>query len=355
MRLVIKVGTRSLMAEDKTLDQSMIELLVDQIATLKNQKHSVALVSSGAVGAGRLLWTNNSTKSTFTDRVLEKQILASLGQSSLIDSYNKALSKHDMLAAQILLTKNDFKLRRHSVNIGRLMDKLLGQHNLIPVINENDSISVEELMFTDNDELAGLLATQIGADRLIILSDVDGVYDTSVEGKPVIPELGINDIAKVDLSMKGTGRGGMQSKLGIAKKMALIGVQTHIAKAREPDILLRIIKGEKIGTVIKPQKKEKPIKRWLSSGVQETRGEIVVNAGLAERLQTDGKACSILPVGIEKAPEDFTKGDVVIIRDLKGKIIGHGLARYNTQTLKDYIGKKNKPVFIHYNALHIEN
>lgn len=354
MRIVVKIGTRSLLSDNDTLDLSVLQKLTDQIATLKHNKHKVALVSSGAVGAGRLLWQDRSTNTNINDEVLQKQILASLGQANLIENYNKCLAKHDMLAAQILLTRNDFKHRRHSVNIGRLLDKLLSQHNLLPIINENDSISLEELMFTDNDELAGLLAAQIGAERLILLTDVDGVYDMSREDKVVIPEIAASDIGKLDLSMRGGGRGGMQSKLDTAAKMSRIGVQTHIVRAQENNILTRIVSGEEVGTVIRPKKKKKPIKRWLSAGVQETRGEITVNTPLAEKLLSSSQALSILPVGIISINSPFTRGDVVVLKDDQGRVLGHGMAKYSHDELSSYIGKKNKPVFIHYNALHIE-
>lgn len=354
MRIVVKLGTRSLLGPDDTPDKDLIESLVRQIQALRQKGIAVALVSSGAVGTGRDLWRRAGNYPQFSDEVLEKQILASLGQAALIQHYNEALAQFDMLAAQILLTRHDFRYRRHSVNIGRLMDKLLLQENLLPVINENDSLALEELMFTDNDELAGLLAAQIGADKLILLTDVPGVYDSA---KQVIAELDPDTYMKdgaLDLSLKGGGRGGMSSKLATARKMALIGTETYIAGAREPDILVRLMDGEKAGTFIPARRKVSPMKRWLAAGVQETRGQITINTGLAEKLKEGAHSLSILPVGISAVLSGFQKEDVVEIIDENGIKRGHGLARYDADTLESYIGKQNQPVFIHYNALHID-
>ncbi len=356
MRAVIKIGTQSLLDENNLLDQHMIESLINQIAILKKSGHQIVLVSSGAVGAGRDLWGSYGTHKHFSDTVLEKQILSSIGQASLIESYNASLKRYKMLASQLLLTRYDFLHRRHSVNIGRFLDKLQAQKNILPIINENDSVAVDELIFTDNDELAGLVAAQIGADRLILLTDVDGVLDLSQDPPVVIPEIRHND-QMIDVSLSGGGRGGMESKLKTARKMARIGIQTHIAKARAPDILVKLFDEENLGTVITPQAKKKPVKRWLAAGVQETRGEIIVNDCLSKILhesEGDKTARSILPVGITTITQPFEKDDVVVIKDENGNQIGHGMAKYDHQTLSAYLGQKNKPVFIHYDALHVD-
>lgn len=351
MRIVIKIGTQSLLGGDETLDTAMVDALVSQIAALKQSGHEIVLVSSGAVGAGRALWSRRAQKNISGDEVLEKQVLASLGQASLIQSYNKALSGHDMVAAQLLITRHDFRHRRHSVTVGRLLETLVTRKHIVPVVNENDSLAVEELMFTDNDELAGLAAAQIGANRLILLTDVDGVYGPDGIIREIAHE---KEFAAIDTSGKGGGRGGMASKLDTAKKMAQAGIGTHIAHAKETDILARLIREEAVGTFIKPRRRKKPMKRWLAAGVQRTRGQVSVNEKLAEKLFTQGQAVSLLPVGLVDIPVPFDKDDVVEIIDGAGKKLGHGVARYDAQTLRGYLGRRNKPVFIHYNALHIE-
>jgi len=357
MKVVVKIGTQSLMDKDNILDQSMIENLVDQLAVCKKEGHHIAIVSSGAVGAGRSLWQKFGTKTKVADIVLEKQILASIGQASLIEHYNHSLQRYKMLASQLLLTRNDFLNRKHSANIGRLLDRLLHEKNILPIINENDSVAVDELIFTDNDELAGLVASQIGADRLILLTDVDGVLDLSQNPPAVIPEIRANH-RMIDTSATGGGRGGMESKLQTARKMARIGIQTHIAKAREDHIITRLLDGDPLGTIITPQAKKKPVKRWLATGVQELRGEVIINDGLSDILKnnaaaTDKTARSILPVGIDKIVTGFEKDDVVVLKNNTGEVFGHGIAKYDSNALGSYIGQKNKPIFIHYDGLHL--
>jgi glutamate 5-kinase len=357
MRIVVKIGTQSLLSPDKTLDHDMVRRLADQVFLLRRRGIGVVLVSSGAVGAGRALWRNNIRPHKIGDPVLEKQILAAIGQTSLIESYNAALSRHGMLAAQILLTRHDFRHRRHGVNLGRMLEKLMTEPDIVPIVNENDSVAVEELVFTDNDELAGLLAPHIGADRLIILTDVDGVYDIAGAKKRVIPEIDFSKggAAAVNTSlMTGDGRGGMASKLETARKLARAGIATHIARARDADILVRIMEGEAVGTRIPASRRPKPVKRWLAAGVPDMRGRIVANAPLAAKLREKAQALSLLPVGIVSIATPFDQDDVVEIIDETGKRIGHGVARYDSKTLADYLGAQKKPVFIHYNELHIE-
>ena len=360
MRLVVKIGTRSLLSPDGTPDLAMAGSLIDQIAGLRARGVRTALVSSGAVGAGRALWAAGARAHKFHDSVLEKQALAAIGQARLIDIYNNALGKHGMLAAQLLLTRHDFRHRRHCVTLGRLLERLLAEPDILPVINENDSIAVEELVFTDNDELAGFVAPQIAADRLIILSDVDGVYDTA-NGSAVIPRLDFEQgDSRVDTAtLSGAGRGGMASKLATARRLARAGIGTHIARAREPDVLRRLLDGESLGTFVVPSRKAAPMKRWLAADATPANGRIAVNAPLAEKLRSrgdlkKGQALSLLPVGITNVLAPFAKGDVVEIADEQGRRLGHGVARYDAAELGGYCGRQQMPVFIHYNALHLD-
>lgn len=354
-RIIVKIGTQSILNQEGEIDTKMLGHLVEQIHALKQQNIDTVLVSSGAVGAGRPLWQNKiDQKNKITDQILEKQVMASIGQSALIHQYNQLLMPHNMIAAQLLLTRHDFRHRRHSVTIGKLLDHLLQQAHLLPIANENDSLAVEELMFTDNDELAGMLAAQIGADHLFLLTDVDGVLDMQ-NGRTLIPKITAGDINDdIDTTMTGGGRGGMQSKLATAKKMAEIGVTTHICRAREENNILRLMKGEKLGTIIPAEKKKSPVKRWLAAGVQNKRGKIIANPCLAERLLDKSQICSILPVGISKIDTPFEKEDVVEIYDENNTALGYGIARYGANELKDYLGENNQPIFIHYNALYIE-
>ncbi|MCB9987727.1 MAG: glutamate 5-kinase [Rhodospirillales bacterium] len=342
------------MSENNTLDKSMVVALVEQIVALKQNGHAVVLVSSGAVGAGRGLWLSQHKNAHFSDPVIGKQVLASLGQANLIHTYNDALQKHGMLAAQLLMTKYDFRQRRHFVNVAHLIEELLQQKTVLPIVNENDSLSVDELMFTDNDQLSGLVAAQINADRLILLTNVDGVYDP--ETGAVIREMNPSSGAwpKIGAQASAGGRGGMVSKLDTVRKMARAGVTCHIAPARKKSILLRLVKGEDIGTKIIPARKAGGKKRWLAVHLEEPRGAIIVNECLVERLKESDKVLSILPIGISEISGSFEKGDVVEILDEGRKRIGFGQARYGADVLGGYIGRNNQPVFIHYDALHLE-
>jgi glutamate 5-kinase len=312
-------------------------------------------VSSGAVGFGRNVIRQMHGKE-YGVSIGEKQVLASLGQHELMGVYAQLFKKHQMLVSQLLLTKQDFHTRQHYLNILRIINEILSRQNIIPIINENDSVSIEELMFTDNDERAGLIAAQINADRLIILSNVEGVF-TSHPNDPgselisvIDPEKGWPSVS----AMKSThGRGGMISKLNTARKMSHLGIITHIASVDKPSIITKLVAGEKIGTTVLASKRRSNIKRWIAFNLGRRHGEIVINRRLFDILKENKRVISILPVGIEKCKGDFKKGDMINIVSDTDQIIGVGMARYDSEKLKEMLGQQNKPVFIHYDHLHI--
>ena len=258
MKIVIKVGTQSILSDDGTPLESVILSLVEQIAELKKEGHHVVLVSSGAVGAGRKVvrqWFDFE----YGHSVGEKQVLASLGQYELLHLYARMFKNYGVLVSQLLLSKYDFQTKKHCLNIKRLLNEILKRHDVIPIVNENDSVAIEELMFTDNDELAGLMVSQIGADKLIILSVVEGVYARSLEGgreSKLISEIDPKKFWPEVLEIKSPhGRGGMMSKMNVARKMSNLGVTTHIASMKKPFVLRGILNGENLGTVILPSGK----------------------------------------------------------------------------------------------------
>ncbi len=250
------------------------------------------------------------------DPVAERQILASLGQAKLISLYQDLLTPHGLLASQILLTKQDFRTRDHHKHMTHLFGALQQQPQVLPIINENDSVTVDELMFTDNDELAGLLAAMMKADRLIILSHIAGVYDRppDEEGSQIIPLIDWAKKTGLPTATQGkslTGRVGMTSKLAIARKMAALGIQTHIASARVKNVIARLLSDEIIGTCSKPLPgKRNAVKRWLASEVKDTHARITANTCLAEMMRKEGQAFSLLPVGLVKISGTFSKGDM---------------------------------------------
>ncbi len=354
MKIVIKVGTQSILAEDGTPFEPIILHLVEQIVLLQTAGHHVVLVSSGAVSSGRKV-AHELLGRQYGTSLGEKQVLASLGQHELMRIYASMFRKHQILASQLLLTKQDFQTRKHYLNIARLLREIVNQKNIVPIINENDSVAIEELMFTDNDELAGLIAAQLNADKLIILSNVEGVY-TSHPSNPkseLIPTINPEENwPEISSEKSAHGRGGMISKLGTASKMSVLVITTHIANINQPSVITRIIAKESLGTIILPSKKKSNIKRWMAYSVKQT-GSISINACLCEILKENKRVISILPVGIEKCEGHFKKGDLVEIRTQEGKKIGVGIAKYDANKLIDHLGQKAKPEFIHYDHLHI--
>lgn len=355
MNIVIKVGTQSILSDDGTPFEPVMLHLVEQIVLLQQAGHQVVLVSSGAVGSGRKI-AQQTLGRQYGRSIGEKQLLASLGQPELMYLYTTMFKAHHILASQILLTKQDFQTRQHYLNIARLLREILGQKNIVPIVNENDSVAIEELMFTDNDELAGLIAAQMNVEKLIILSNVNGVYtahpdEEGSENIPLInPEKGW---PKVSLIKSAQGRGGMHSKLATARKMSGLGITTHIASIEIPSVITRIINQEPLGTVILPSKKKSSLKKWMAYNNSKSNGSIIINQGLLELIRENKRVISILPVGIEQCKGLFKKGDLVEIQAKSGQKIGIGIAKYDAARLNECLGQKDQSVFIHYDHLHI--
>lgn len=355
MKIVIKVGTQSILSNEGAPFESIMVHLVEQIASLQKAGHHVVLVSSGAVSSGRKI-AREFLAREYGSSIGEKQVLASLGQHELIFLYASLFKKHRILASQVLLTKQDFQTRQHYLNIGRLLRELLEHRTIIPIINENDSVSVEELMFTDNDELAGLIAAQMNADKLIILTNVHGVYSGHPDDPSskfiscINPDSGWPEISAAKSIH---GRGGMSSKLATARKLSVLGLTTHIASIEETSAILRIVAGESVGTHILPCKKKSNIKRWMAYNSEKRTGSISVNSCLFDILNDRHRVISILPVGIEKCMGNFKKGDLVDILAPTGERIGVGIAKYDIHKLNEFLGQKGRPEFMHYDHLHI--
>lgn len=355
MKIVIKVGTQSILSTDGTPYEPIMLHLVEQIVTLQKNGHHVVLVTSGAVGSGRKV-ANQLLSREFGSSLGEKQVLASLGQHELMHVYSSMFKQYNILASQLLLTKQDFQTRHHYLNIARLLQVILEHKNIVPIINENDSVAIEELMFTDNDELAGLIAAQINADKLIILSHVEGVFTghPSEPGSKFIsvinPEEGWPEVSA---NKSAQGRGGMLSKLGTSRKMSDLGITTHIACIATPYVITRLLAKESVGTMILPSKKKSNIKRWMAYNSDKKMGSITVNASLLEILKEGKRVISILPVGIVTCMGDFKKSDLVEIVTPEGQKIGIGIAKYDASKLSAFLGQKGKPEFIHYDHLHL--
>lgn len=246
-RVVVKIGSNVLTTDSGQLDTSVIAGLVEQLASLKRAGHTVVLVTSGAVAAGKSIYQLKN----IDDITTQRQIYSSIGQVKLMNLYYELFSVHGIICSQVLATKEDFMGGEQYKNMKNCFNGLL-LDSIIPIVNENDVVSLDELMFTDNDELAGLTAFLINANHLIILSNVSGMYDGNPKdpNAKLISEISLKEdfLSLIQDSKSDAGRGGMKSKYDIAKKAALKGIQTTIAAGKEPDVINRIMNNEPLGT-----------------------------------------------------------------------------------------------------------
>ncbi|MEO5891013.1 MAG: glutamate 5-kinase [Ferruginibacter sp.] len=353
-RIVIKVGSNVLAQKDGGLDLKSIEQLTKQVAVLISRNIEIILISSGAVAAGRSLVTPPKK----TDEISKRQLFAAVGQIKLINIYADQFSNFGCLCAQVLVTKDDFRDREHYINMKNCIEVLL-QNNVVPILNENDVISVTELMFTDNDELAGLVSGMVDADKLIILSNVEGIYD----GKPgeaassVISVIEYGDTAFehfITSEKSNFGRGGMLTKSGIANKVAGLGIPVQIANGKNDNILISILEDEPIGTLFKPKKNISSIKKWVAHSEGFVKGTVYIDQGAEKALQSN-KPTSLLPVGITKIEGGFKKGDIIKITNNAGKQLGVGRAQYNSEKAVELMRKKNEKALVHYDYLFLND
>lgn len=352
--VVVKVGTNVLTRPDGLPDMTSISSLVDQIAALKKLGLSVVLVSSGAVGAGRSLLPLGEQ----TNKVVRRQVLSAIGQVRLMEIYRQLFLNYGLFCAQVLATKEDFRDRRHYLNMKNCFQALI-RDQVVPVVNENDVISVTELMFTDNDELAGLVAAMINAEALIILSSVDGVMDGAPDDPksqliPAIDPVDPKWEQYILPSRSSFGRGGMHTKFRIAGKAAGVGIATYIANGRRPDILTDLIHGRPVGTLFQPKVKVSGFKKWIAYNESAQKGTVRINAGAAEALRSPERVTSLLPVGIEAVKGTFDKGDIIRILNEEEEVIGWGIAQYGAEKARQFMGVKGKKALVHYDYLFVE-
>ncbi len=350
--LVIKIGSNVLTRDDGYPDLDRMEKLVLQVCRMMNAGKKVALVSSGAVAFGRQAIPLPKK----LNAVFQKQIWASTGQIRLIHEYQQRFEKQGIQIAQILVTKEDFRDRKHFLNMKNCVQALLAQ-GILPIINENDTVTITELMFTDNDELAGLTAAMINADSLLLLTNVDGIYT----GNPADPESKL--IPKVEAAMpevasyisaskSAFGRGGMLTKYAMAKKSADLGIQVYIANGKKDGILDDFREGKMVCTHFEAKKSTPSTKKWLAHGSSYHKGELMINEGARASLSSS-VIRSVLPVGISKLEGEFSKGDILLIKDEQGNKIGLGRAEYNSKLAGERLGQKNQKPLIHYNYLYL--
>ncbi|MDH6311541.1 glutamate 5-kinase [Parabacteroides sp. PFB2-10] len=352
-RIAVKIGSNVLTRTDGTLDITRMSALVDQVAELHHKGIEMVLISSGAVASGR----SEIKAGKKLDPVSARQLYSAVGQAKLINRYYELFREHGMCCGQVLTTKENFSSRTHYLNQKHCMEVMLA-NKVIPIVNENDTISVTELMFTDNDELSGLVATMLGADGLIILSNIDGIYNGNPNDPActVIREIGSGgeDLSEyVQTSRSSFGRGGMLTKCRIARKVADEGITVIIANGKRDNILPKLLskKSEEVCTRFIPSPKPvSSVKKWIAHSEGFAKGEIHINEGASTALLCP-KATSVLLVGVTRIVGDFEKGDIVRIFDDKGQQVGVGCADYNSKEALPLIGQRDLKPLVHYDYL----
>ncbi len=351
-RIAVKIGSNVLTRADGTLDVTRMSSLVDQIALLYRQGIEVILISSGAVASGR----SELQLSDKLDSVESRQLFSAVGQAKLINRYYELFRDHGIAVGQVLTTKESLATRRSYLNQRGCMRVML-DHGVVPIVNENDTISVTELMFTDNDELSGLVATMMDVDVLIILSNVDGIYDgpPSDAGSKVIrrvePSMALEEYIQTERS--GFGRGGMQTKSRIARKVADEGIAVIIANGRKEDILLHVVNEPEVTLCtlfVASEANASSVKKWIAHSDGFAKGVIRLNDKAVEVVLGE-KAASILPIGVCAIDGDFEKDDIVHVADAQGNVIGVGRTAYDSMEARQAIGQHDRRPIVHYDYL----
>lgn len=368
-RIAVKIGSNVLARRDGTLDVTRMSALVDQVAELHKAGVEIILVSSGAVASGR----SEIHPAKKLDSVDQRQLFSAVGQAKLINRYYELFREHGIPVGQVLTMKENFATRRHYLNQKNCMTVML-ENGVIPIVNENDTISVSELMFTDNDELSGLIASMMDAQVLIILSNIDGIYNGSPAdpASEVIREIehGKDLSSYIQTSKSSFGRGGMLTKTNIARKVADEGITVIIANGKRDNILVDLLHQElpalfpdvqssaldsqlTYTRFIPAPQPVSSVKKWIAHSEGFAKGELHIDDCATKVLASD-KAVSILPIGITDVRGEFEKDDIVRIIDFEGNPIGVGKANCSSEQAREAMGKHGKKPVVHYDYLYIE-
>ncbi|TVQ32098.1 MAG: glutamate 5-kinase [Phycisphaeraceae bacterium] len=340
-RIVVKVGSRVLVDESNGLDEAHIAELVRQIAAVRESGREVALVSSGAIAAGLpALGLKRRPRD-----LPSLQAAAALGQARLIELYRDLFAVRGVAVGQVLLTHDDMRSRERHLNARNTLNRLL-EAGAVPIVNENDTVAVDEIRVGDNDRLGALVGHLVRADLVIILSSIDGLHAAPPEtGAPLVPR--VTEITpEVRAMAKGKGSdvavGGMATKLDAADMVMRAGEYMVIAHGREPDVLLRLMAGEALGTVFEPRPTRiGGRKRWIAF-FERPAGKLFVDDGAAAALRKRGK--SLLPAGVRTVEGMFKRGDVVSVVDESSAEIARGLVNYGADDLRLIAGRKTSEI-----------
>ncbi len=343
-RIVIKLGTNVLRNDEGEVALSRIYSFIEDISKLVKSGKEVIVVTSGAVGLGKKKLELDSTEG---DGV--KQACAAVGQSRLMSYYENGFGVYDIPVAQILLTEDDFSLRHRYLSLRTTLNKLL-EFGVVPIINQNDTVSTIELndmlagiqvCFSDNDKLSALVASELDADLLILLSDIDGLYTANPKTDSNAKLIRKVDCVTDEIMALGTGaseggRGGMKTKLEAAKLVTRFGGKVLIANGKTPYIINKIFAGEELGTMFMPTEENlSGKKRWIGYATN-VRGKLVVNEGA--KCSILEKCTSLLPIGIEEVINEFNQGEVVSLVDRDGVEFARGMVNYNSEECKKIAG-----------------
>lgn len=355
--LVIKVGSSSLVGEDNSIHTDFIDRLARELATLKDAGWEVIIVSSGAIAVGRIVYGKKTRKS-----LSQKQALSAIGQRSLVNLWEAAFAKTRIITSQILLTRDDFKSRKRMLNFRNVMTELLNMGS-IPIINENDALSSDEIRVGDNDTLGALVAVAAGATNYVIMSDIDGLYDKNPSKFPdgkIIPR--VTAITSEIREMAGTsgskvGTGGMITKLDSAEIVTKAGITMHIVSHELEDLARKLMEQTEMGTEFSPRKNISRHRHWIGFQSSPT-GQLVIDDGAIAAIRSRK---SLLAVGITDALGYFKPGDTIEIKGPDGTLVAKGLSNFSSTQVRMIMGKKNSQHMdilkeeVHASVVHADN
>jgi glutamate 5-kinase len=337
MRVVAKIGTASITDDRGAISTDAVAKLSDEVAALRGEGHEVVVVSSGAVAAG-VAALGLAARPTDIQTL---QAISAAGQSRLVEAYNRELARHGLVGAQVLLDPHDFVDRTQYLHARSTIERLL-ELGCIPVVNENDAIANDELRYGDNDRLAALLANSIGADVLVLLTDMDGVYTADPRRDPtatLIPLVQVGDpllAVRAEAGGSGRGSGGMASKLTAARMASWSGIRSVIARAARPDVLAGAVSAELVGTTFEAHDRTLSARKLWIAFASEVMGAVEVDSG-AERALTD-RPNSLLPAGVVAVQGTFVEGDTVDIVGPHGRAFARGLAAVDGAVARAVVG-----------------
>jgi glutamate 5-kinase len=353
MRVVAKIGTASITDDRGVIDQGAVAKLSDEVAALRSGGHEVIVVSSGAVAAGVAAL---GLPARPTD-IQTLQAISAAGQSRLVEAYNRELARHGLIGAQVLLDPHDFVDRTQYLHARSTIERLL-ELGCIPVVNENDAIANDELRYGDNDRLAALLANSVGADVLVLLTDMDGVYTADPRRDPsatLIPLVRVGDpllAVRAETGGSGRGSGGMASKLTAARMASWSGLRSVIARASRPDVLAGAVSAELVGTTFEAHERSLSARKLWIAFASEVMGTVEVDAG-AQRALID-RPNSLLPAGVVSVRGSFVEGDTVDIAGPDGRPFARGLAAVDAAVVRRVVGLRtgDLPVGVNHEVVH---